>query len=160
MPEGRFTERPDGAAPLFTPGPGGSGAMMARKRWEAEREATERALIQAAREVGGDDLPENLTLEQAMDYVLRLPLMRKAFEGHVAATKLLLQQLDRLRGGAQAETQVDARQVHVTVYQLGRPEAMRLVEDLREAGKLAAAGMVESQVGDGDGPFEVRVPLE
>lgn len=156
---GRFMERPDGAAPLFTPGPEGSGALMARRRWEAEREATERALIQAAREVGGDDLPENLTLEQAMDYVLRLPLMRKAFEGHVAATKLLLQQLDRLRGGAQAETQIDARQVHIHTYQLGRPQAMRLVEDLRDAGKVAAAATVEAQIGDGDGPFTVEVPI-
>lgn len=157
---GRFMERPDGAAPLFTPGPDGSGALMARRRWEAEREATERALILAAREVSDGDLPENVTLEQAMDYVLRLPLMRKAFAGHVAATKLVLQQLDRLRGGAQADTQVDARQVHVNVYQLGRPEAMRLAEDLREAGKIAAAAAVESQVGDEEGVYEIRVPID
>lgn len=153
---GRFVSRPDGAAPLFSPGPDGSGALMARRRWDKEREKMELAVVKAVEA----DLGEEVTFEEAMDYAIRIPQIRKALAGHTAAAKLVLQQLDRLRGGAQAETQVDARQIHMNVYQLGRPEAMRLAEDLREAGKIAVAAAVESQIGEDDGPFEIKVPIE
>ena len=155
MSNGKFEIRPSGAAPLFSPGEEGTGRAMARRRWDKEKESMERAVVLAVQELTG----EELSFEAAADYAIRQPLVKKALAGHVAAIKLVLQQLDRLRGGA-AETQVDARQVHVSVYQLGRPEALRFVEDLRDAGKIAQAVLVESQIGEGDGPFEVSIPVE
>ena len=155
MSNGKFEIRPSGAAPLFSPGEDGTGRAMARRRWDKEKESMERAVVLAVQELTG----EELSFEAAADYAIRQPLVKKALAGHVAAIKLVLQQLDRLRGGA-AETQVDARQVHMHIYQLGRPEALRLAEDLREAGKMAHAALIESQIGDGEGPFEVQVPIE
>src|SRR3990167_2183565 len=107
---GRFDIRPDGAAPLFSPGPDGTGSAMARKRWDKERESMEQAIVIAVQQITG----EETTFEAAMDYAIRLPQIKKALEGHTAAAKLILQQLDRLRGGA-AEVRVDARQVHMNI---------------------------------------------
>lgn len=151
---GKFDIRPIGAAPLFSSGDEGTGRAMARRRWDKEKESMEKAVILAVKELTG----EELSFEAAADYAIRQPLVKKALAGHVAAIKLVLQQLDRLRGGA-AETQVDARQVHMNIYTLARPDALRFAEDLRDAGKLAQAVLVESQIGEGEGPFEVSVPI-
>lgn len=152
---GKFDIRPVGAAPLFSSGEDGTGRAMARRRWDKEKESMERAVVLAVQEETG----ENLSFEEAMDYAIRKPQIRKALAGHTAAAKLVLQQLDRLRGGA-AETQVDARQVHMNIYQLDRDTAMGYIEDLRRAGNSVLAGVVEAQVGDGEGPFEIKVPVD
>ena len=155
MSNGKFEIRPSGAAPLFSPGEEGTGRAMARRRWDKEKESMERAVVLAVQELTG----EELSFEAAADYAIRQPLVKKALAGHVAAIKLVLQQLDRLRGGA-AETQVDARQIHMNVYQLDRDTAISYIEDLRRVGNNMLAGVVEAQIGDGEGPFEVKVPVD
>ena len=152
---GKFDIRPVGAAPLFSPGEDGTGRAMARRRWDKEKESMERAVVLAVQELTG----EELSFEAAADYAIRQPLVKKALAGHVAAIKLVLQQLDRLRGGA-VEVQQDNRQIHMNVFQMARPDALRFVEDLRDAGRIAQAALVESQIGEGDGPFEVSLPIE
>ena len=153
MSGGKFDIRPLGAAPLFD---SDSGRAAAQRRWEKQRENTERAIIKKASDLVGADV----TLEEAIDLVVSMPQFAQAMAGKTAAAKLVLQMLDRLPGGGDTAKNVDARQVHVNVYQLARTDALRFAEDLREAGKIASAAMVEAQIIDGDGPFEIKVPIE
>ena len=153
MSNGQFDIRPLGAAPLFD---SDSGRAAARRRWEKHRENTERAIVSKASEIMGEDV----TLEEAVTLVVNLPQFEKALAGHTAAAKLVLQMLDRLPGGGDGAHQVDARQIHMNVYQLGRPDALRFAEDLRDAGKIAMAAMVEAQIEEGEGPFDIKVPIE
>jgi hypothetical protein len=152
MSDGKFDIRPPGAAPLFD---SRSGKAAARKRWDKERENTERAIIAFASEKLGHDI----SYEDAVNFVVNMPQFIKSMEGHTAAAKFVSQKLDLLPGGGQ-DPQVDARQVHVNVYQLDRPGALQFADDLREAGKLALAAVVEAQIEDGEGPFNIKVPIE
>ena len=153
MSDGRFDIRPVGAAPLFD---SESGRAAARRRWERERENTERSIVAFASE----ELDREVSYEEAINYVVNLPQFQKALEGHTAAAKFVAQKLDILPGGDSDGQNIDARQVHVNVYQLGRPQALRFAEDLRSANKIALAAMVETQIGEGDGPFDISVPAE
>ena len=152
MPNGKFEIRPQGAAPLFD---SASGKAAARRRWDKERENTEKSVVAYASELAGRDV----TLDEAINLVVNLPQFKKSMEGHTAAAKFVSQKLDVLPGGGEAQ-QIDARQVHMNVYQLVRPDALRFAEDLREAGKIAMAAMVEAQIEEGDGPFDIKVPVE
>ena len=150
---GRFDIRPVGAAPLFD---SDSGRAAARRRWEKERENTQRSIVAFVSET----LEKEVTLDEAINYVVNLPQFKKSMEGHTAAAKFIAQKLDVLPGGGEGNQNVDARQIHMNVYQLGRPDALRFADDLREAGKIAMAAMVEAQIEEGDGPFSIKVPIE
>ena len=150
---GRFDIRPLGAAPLFD---SDSGRAAARRRWEKERENTQRSIVAFVSET----LEKEVTLDEAINYVVNLPQFKKSMEGHTAAAKFIAQKLDVLPGGGEGNQNVDARQIHMNVYQLGRPDALRFAEDLRDAGKIAMAAMVEAQIEEGDGPFDIKVPIE
>src|SRR3990167_2058592 len=150
---GRFDIRPIGAAPLFD---SDSGRAAARRRWEKERENTQRSIVAFVSET----LEKEVTLDEAINYVVNLPQFKKSMEGHTAAAKFIAQKLDVLPGGGEGNQNVDARQIHMNVYQLGRPDALRFAEDLRDAGKIAMAAMVEAQIEEGDGPFDIKVPIE
>ena len=150
---GRFDIRPIGAAPLFD---SDSGRAAARRRWEKERENTQRSIVAFVSET----LEKEVTLDEAINYVVNLPQFKKSMEGHTAAAKFIAQKLDVLPGGGEGNQNVDARQIHMNVYQLGRPDALRFADDLREAGKIAMAAMVEAQIEEGDGPFSIKVPIE
>jgi len=150
---GRFDIRPIGAAPLFD---SDSGRAAARRRWEKERENTQRSIVAFVSET----LEKEVTLDEAINYVVNLPQFKKSMEGHTAAAKFIAQKLDVLPGGGEGNQNVDARQIHMNVYQLGRPDALRFADDLREAGKIAMAAMVEAQIEEGDGPFSIKAPIE
>jgi len=150
---GRFDIRPIGAAPLFD---SDSGRAAARRRWEKERENTQRSIVAFVSET----LEKEVTLDEAINYVVNLPQFKKSMEGHTAAAKFIAQKLDVLPGGGEGNQNVDARQIHMNVYQLGRPDALRFAEDLRDAGKIAMAAMVEAQIEEGDGPFDIKIPIE
>ena len=92
MPDGRFDIRPAGAAPLFD---SESGRTAARRRWEKERENTERSIVAFASE----ELDREVNYEEAINYVVNLPQFQKALEGHTAAAKFVAQKLDILPGG-------------------------------------------------------------
>ena len=149
---GRFDIRPAGAAPLFD---SNSGKAAARRRWDRERENTEKSVVAYASKLAG----EEVTLEEAINLVVNLPQFKKSMEGHTAAAKFVAQKLDVLPGGGEAQ-QIDARSVSINVYQLDRPSATRYLEHLKSMGEDDIAAVVEAQIGEGEGPFEIRVPVE
>jgi len=150
---GKFEIRPSGAAPLFD---SDTGRAAARKRWEKERENTERSIVAFASEIAGQEV----SLEDAVTMIVNLPQFKKSMEGHTAAAKFISQKLDLLPAGGDGTQQIDARQVQINVYQLDRPSALQFAEDLRDAGKIASAAIVEAQIIEGEGPFEIKVPIE
>lgn len=151
---GKFEVRPPGAAPLFD---ANSGKMAARRRWDKERENTEKAVVQFASEA----LDREVSLEEAISYVVNMPQFKKSLEGHTAAAKFVSQKLDLVPMGGDGEAKVDARQIHVNTFLLqDRKQLSNYIESLRGAGLEELALLVEAQTGDGeDGPFEVQVPL-
>lgn len=154
---GKFIARPDGAAPLFD---SDSGRAAARKRWNAAREAAESAIVTFANANNKDN--DEHTIQEAYDFVVRHPQFRASLEGKTAAAKFVSQMGDLLpMGGSDKPTVVeDNRQVHFHIFELGRPEAMKYIEDLKADGEEGVAAIVEAQIDDGEGPFKITVPIE
>jgi hypothetical protein len=152
---GKFIARPNGAAPLFD---SDSGKAAARKRWDAERENTEREIVAFAEQ----ELDREVTLDEAISFVVNLPQFKKSMDGHTAAAKFVSQKLDLLpMGGSEKPTVVeDNRQVHFHIFELDRPSAMQYIEDLKDDGEEGVAAIVEAQISEGEGPFKITVPIE
>lgn len=131
--------------------------MAARRRWDKERENTERAVVQFASE----ELDREVSLEEAISYVVNMPQFKKSLMGHTAAAKFVSQKLDLLPLGGDGEAKIDARQVHVQTFILtDRQQLGNYIESLRGAGLEELALLVEAQTGDNEeGPFEVQVPI-
>lgn len=151
---GKFEVRPVGAAPLFD---ANSGRAAARRRWDKERENTEKAIVQFVSEELGREVP----LEEAISYVVNTPQFKKSLEGHTAAAKFVASKLDLLPMGGEGGAKVDARQVHVNTFILqDREQLGNYIESLRGAGLEELALLVEAQTGEvEEGPFEVQVPI-
>lgn len=155
MSNGKWTERPEGAAQLFD---SESGRAAARKRWDKHREQTKYDLIEFVKKETGE---EEVSFEDAVNYTLNTPQFRAALDGKTAAAKLLYQIFDLV---AQPEPQKqivqDQRQVHLlTVIMNDREAADRYIEQLKSKDPKIAA-YVEAQIPtDEEGPYELEVPI-
>ena len=156
MNNGKFSERPEGAAPLFN---AESGRAAADKRWEAKRLARERALIGFVEAQIGSPV----SLEDAINFAITTPQFQAALKGKTAAAKFVSQLLDILPQPAPVQHLLqDNRQVNYNVFKLSRERAVQYIEDQRSVGNEKLALLVEAQIyeEEGEGPFEILVPLE
>ena len=139
--DGRFTERPEGAAPLFDPK---SGRKAALKRWEDQKIRNQQMLVRTiAKRLGMN--PEDLSYEEALEEGLFAPLFIEALsERKTAAIKLALQLLGEMPEGADAKVVVDKRQLTVNTISFESPNAARAyIEDQRAQGNFRQAAEVE-----------------
>ena len=138
---GRFTERPEGAAPLFDPK---SGRKAALKRWDDQRVRNQRMLVRTiAKRLEID--PEDLTYEEALEEGILGPLFIEAMiERKSAAIKLALQMLGEMPDGADAKVHIDKRQLTVKTISFESPQAAQsYIEDQRSQGNFKQAAEVE-----------------
>ena len=155
--DGSFAIRPASAAPLFD---SKSGLIAANKRWEEKEQRNKDALVRFASQKLGIDISE-MTYEDAKEEILLNPLFAKAAAGHIAGTKLSLQIMGEMPDMADAKIVKDQRSINFNIYNFpDRPAAFRFIENLKNAGEFTAAAIVEAQVGEGDGPFEVKMLVE
>ena len=150
---GKFEIRPVGAAPLFD---SNSGKAAARKRWDAERENTEREIVAFAEE----ELGRKVSLDDAVSFVVNLPQFKKSLEGHTAAAKFVSQKLDILPvGGSNQTPQLLQDNRSVNVYNFDtKSGGLEFAENLDQAGDKETADSVRNQL-IGDGPYEIRVEV-
>ncbi len=158
--DGRFTERPEGAAPQFDPE---SGRKAALKRWEDQKGRNQRALVDVVA-LKLDIDPEELNYDGALKLGLLGPLYLKAMEeGQPAAVKLSLQLLGEMPDGADAKVIVDKRQVTFMNFRFTVPQARAYIEDQRAQGNESVASLVDSQmdweVEEGE-IITIKVPLD
>ena len=156
MNNGKFSERPEGAAPLFN---AESGISAAKKRWEAHRLATERAIIEFVEAQVGS----TVSLEDAVAFVVTDPQFQASMKGKTAAAKFIAQNLDITPQPEPVQHLLqDNRQVNYNVFKLSRERAVQYIEDQRSVGNEKVALLVEAQIfnEEGEGPFEIMVPLE
>ena len=148
---GKFEIRPVGAAPLFD---SNSGKAAARKRWDAERENTEREIVAFAEE----ELGRKVTLDDAVSFVVNLPQFKKSLAGHTAAAKFVSQKLDILpTGGSDQTPQLLQDNRSVNVYNFdSKHRVLEFAETLDQAGDKKTADSVRDQL-IGDGPYEIKV---
>ena len=140
--DGRFTERPEGAAKLFDPE---SGRKAALQRWEDQKGRNQRALIETVA-IRLDLDPEELDYNDALKLGLLGPLFLEAMiERKSAAIKLALQLLGEMPEGADAKVIIDKRQLHITnTISFDSPLAARAyIEDQRSQGNFKQAAEVE-----------------
>ena len=155
--DGSFAIRPVGAAPLFD---SRSGADAANIRWEQQKARNKLLVVKnVAKELGVD--PTSLTYDEAFDHAILNPLVRASLKENIAAIKELGTLTGERPDAADAKIVKDQRSVNFNIYNLAdRPAATRFIEDLKRAGEMTVAALIEAQVGEGDGPFAVKVPLE
>ena len=148
---GKFEIRPAGAAPLFD---SDSGKAAARKRWDAERENTEREIVAFAEE----ELGREVTLDDAVSFVVNLPQFKKSLEGHTAAAKFVSQKLDILPvSGSNQTPQLLQDNRSVNVYNFdSKHRVLEFAETLDQAGDKETADSVRDQL-IGDGPYEIKI---
>jgi hypothetical protein len=139
--DGKFLARPDGAAPLFD---SKSGKAAARKRWDRERENTEKALIDRVEE----ELGREVSLAEAVNFAINHPLIEKALTGNVPALKFLTQKLDLVPvGGTEPATPVAQTNQQVNFYNFGtRQDAEEFAKQLYDAGETVLAASVRAQI--------------
>ena len=155
--DGSFAIRPVGAAPLFD---SKSGADAAGIRWEQQKARNKLLLVKNVAEGLGID-PSELTYDEAFDKAIMNPLVRASLKERVAAIKELATLTGERPDGADAKILRDQRSINFNIYNLAdKPSADRFIESLRRAGKTGIADLVEAQIGDGEGPFEVKVQVE
>ncbi len=154
--DGKFSIRPDGAAPLFDQK---SGRAAARKRWDAARARTEDAIVLYANANNPDQ--EEHTVEEAYDFVVRAPQFKASQEGKTAAAKFVSQMGDLLpAGGSDAPQQiVDNRSVTMTLnYTTKQAEA--LVHEFEADGDSVLAQIIRSQINEDDDEHIIDVPIK
>lgn len=156
-PSGKFESRPLAAAPLFDSNRGRAASLV---RWEVQRERNKKMLIESAAIKLGINT-EDLTYEAALKAVLMAPLFAKAAGGSIAGIKLALMVLDEIPATADAKIVHDQRSINFNVFNLDdRGSAQKYIESLRGAGMDMVADIVEAQVREGEGPWEVTVPVD
>lgn len=152
--DGTYAIRPQGAADLFD---SESGRAAARKRWEKERKNTELALIAKVQEELGED---DVTLDEAINFAINHPLIKKALEGNVPALKFLVQKLDLVPQGSEAKVVVDARQAkQYNFFNFDTADkALAYAQQLEDAGRINVAQAVRSQI-VGDAPYTIQIEV-
>ena len=155
--DGKFSIRPDGAAPLFDPK---SGKAAARKRWDAARAAAENAIVVFAN--ASNENQDNHTVEEAYDYVVRHPQFQASLEGKTAAAKFVSQMGDLLpAGGAEPNAQGPQTVQQFNVYNFGTPEkAKEFANQLEEAGEIILAAMVRAQIDEDEEEQVIEVLVD
>jgi hypothetical protein len=153
--DGKFLARPDGAAPLFD---SKSGKAAARKRWDRERENTEKALIDRVEE----ELGKEVSLAEAVNFAINHPLIEKALTGNVPALKFLTQKLDLVPvGGAEPTTPTSQTNQQFNVYNFGTPkQAEEFANQLEEAGEIVLAAMVRAQINEDEDAQVIEVLVD
>jgi hypothetical protein len=153
--DGKFLIRPSGAAPLFD---SKSGKAAARKRWDKERENTEKALIDRVEE----ELGEKVSLAEAVNFAINHPLIEKALTGNVPALKFLTQKLDLIpMGSTETPQAVQQDNRSVNFYNFGTPKkAEAFANQLEEAGETTLAAIVRAQINDEEDTQVIEVPVD
>jgi hypothetical protein len=153
---GRFTERPEGAAPLFNPE---SGRQAALKRWEDKEARNRDALVRFVSE----ELGKEVTYNQAFAYVVLDPQFREALKGKAASAKLVAEWTGERPEGADAKVLIDSRQVNLYSFPLTPPEARKYIEDQLAQGNNYLASLVDGQMNwdaEDDEIIIIKVPLD
>jgi hypothetical protein len=153
--DGKFQIRPLGAAPLFN---SKSGRAAARKRWDKERENTEQALIDRVEE----ELGKEVSLQEAVNFAVNVPLIEKALTGNVPALKFLTQKLDLLpMGGVEQPQQLTQTNQSVNFYNFGTSKkAEAFANQLEEAGETTLAAIVRAQINNEEDAQVIEVPVD
>ncbi len=153
--EGRLTKRPEGAAEIFT---SETGRAAARKRWDRERENTQNALIEKVEK----ELGKEVSLAEAVNYAINIPLIEKALEKNVPALKFLTQKLDLLpMGGSEQNAQMPQTVQQFNVYNFGTVKQTRdFADQLDTAGETVLAALVRSQIDSSQDEQVIEVPID
>ncbi len=137
--KGSFTERPEGAAPLFD---SESGRKAALQKSEAREIRNRTAMVEFAREKSGN---EEMTYEESFRFVVLFPQFMESRAGKTAASKLVAQMTGEMLAGADAKVLIDKRQLHITnTISFDSPkDAQAYIEDQRSQGNFKQAAEVE-----------------
>ena len=153
--DGKFSIRPDGAAPLFT---SKSGKAAARKRWDTARESAEHRMI----ELVSEELGREVTLDEAVDYAIIDPQFKASVAGKTAAAKFLDNKLG-LTPLPDPETGSGVPQTvqQFNVYNFGTPQkAKEFANQLEEAGEIVLAAMVRAQIDEDEDEQIIEVLID
>ena len=153
--DGKFSIRPDGAAPIFD---SKSGRAAARKRWDAARARTEDAIVLYANANNPDQ--EKHTAEEAYDFVVRAPQFKASREGKTAAAKFVSQMGDLLpAGGMDKPQQVVNDNRRLMVLNFNTKNAIAYVDQLEENGEPILAALVKAQIDEDQDEHTIEVPV-